>query len=402
MVRCVPFSRFAGMSRRLLLVNQQLRNDVGHHVDFNRCIANAAAATINPVVVAHREFDASILRPHRVEGIFRSDWRSQPPGWIARNGRLLGILENISAVRFRSDLRRFGALVSPDDLVFAQMVAPRHLEAWLSWMAGQETPPYLFLHFGYQPYRFRGAETRLALRCLQRDRQAKTYFVTDSEKMVGPLEEVLGSKVWHLPHVLQWSAASDEQGKQEGSPIFFAAGNARYEKGFPELVEAANEIKDLLASKQCRLRVQCHEPDPLSRCALESRPHLEGIEWIDRTLSRFEYESAMNSCHAVLLPYHLDHYGLRTSGVFCEARAAGKPVVATKGSWAGDRISREGGGWLCEERNAVSLANAVRKAVETHAAVAKQALLLQSAARQEFSPARFVDNLLHLSRGGSY
>ena len=105
----------------------------------------------------------------------------------------------------------------------------------------------------------------------------------------------------------------------------------------------------------------------------------------------------ISEAHAIVLPYHLSHYALRTSGVFCEARCAGRPVIATRGSWAGDRIEREGGGWTVEEKNPRALASCLREAA-SDGIIQKtaEAISLQEASQREFSPDKFVYELLEV------
>ncbi len=58
---------------------------------------------------------------------------------------------------------------------------------------------------------------------------------------------------------------------------------------------------------------------------------------ITRPLSDAEYLGALKETDVLLAPYHADRYGDRTSGIFCEAMTAGKPLVATEGTLLGAR-----------------------------------------------------------------
>ena len=69
-------------------------------------------------------------------GIFRKDWRSEFAPWLSSNRKALDLLEAISRRRFYADLSSGlpAARVSSSDIVFAQMLAPRHLAGWLNWL----------------------------------------------------------------------------------------------------------------------------------------------------------------------------------------------------------------------------------------------------------------------------
>ncbi|HEY2132440.1 MAG TPA: glycosyltransferase, partial [Acetobacteraceae bacterium] len=70
----------------------------------------------------------------------------------------------------------------------------------------------------------------------------------------------------------------------------------------------------------------------------------------------------LHEADLVLLPYWRSIYTARTSGVFMEALAAGKPVIATRDSWMSDQLATQGAGVLCDDCNAADLARAIRQA----------------------------------------
>ena len=75
---------------------------------------------------------------------------------------------------------------------------------------------------------------------------------------------------------------------------------------------------------------------------------------------------------------------------------AGKPVITTRGSWAGDRVQREGGGWLVEERDADSLTNVLRSLSMGFASRFPEAIALSFQAREEFHRHNFMRGMLDL------
>ncbi len=393
----------AGSIRRLWLVDHLLRDDVGHHAGYNAALGGAAErAGVQAVVVGHRDLSRRGLRSFRTIAHFRTDWRAQPPAWIAGNRRLLGMLEALCANRFAGDLRNFPELPESGDFVFAQMIAPRHLLAWTDWLAGHPEPPILALHLGYQPWRFERPDLRRAMNLLPSSASSNLRFVTDSEKLAGPFGRALGRRVRHLPHVVETVFPQAVPGRPGKPPVIFAAGNARREKGFADLLHAVVLLVPKLESVGFVVHAQCHSPDPFCAELLERVVVPAGVTLLADGLANDSYVAAIAGADVIVLPYHLDHYALRTSGVFCEARCAGRPVIATKGSWAGDRVEREGGGWVVPEKNPEALAAAIAHAAGPDlAAKASEAAALQEAARREFSPDGFVQSLLGEERGES-
>lgn len=384
----------------LFLADHLLRDRLGHHLGYNLALADGAArAGIDPCLVTHRGFDASLAAGITCRKIFRTDVRANPPAWVARDHRLLRWLERWCDVRFGADLSSFPA-VGTSDAVFAQMIAPRHFLRWIAWWQKLAARPALALHLGYRPERFAVPEISGALRSLPPAMRSRVLFVTDSEKLIGPLSDNLRAPVHYLPHIISFEMPEPPPRKPGSEPLVFVPGNARREKGFAEVVQAIRGARQ--SGARVRFAVQRNDPDPFCRRILEEGvPEGEGIEWIDRPLPNAEYTARLASADAVLLPYHLDCYERRTSGVFCEARVCGKPVIASQNSWAGDRVLREGGGWLVPERDAAALTSCLSALPESLAEKASDALRIQPGARKEFHRDEFLRGLLELIKGES-
>ncbi len=386
---------------RLFLADHLLRDVVGHHLGYNLALADGASrAGIAPHLVTHRAFDAALAGGVVCQRLFRTDFRAEPPAWIARNHRLLGLLERWCDWQFGSDLRKFSG-VGDSDAVFVQMLAPRHFLQWLRWMSAQPAPPVLFLQLGYRPGRFATPEIAAAPGRLPRGISERVVFVTDSEKLVGPFEKSLGREVHYLPHIVSYEFPEPEP-RTAGKPILvFAPGNARREKGFTETMAAIRIINGSGSRDELRFMVQCHDPDRVCenvlRCGMPS-----GVERIDRPLADSEYVERLGRSDVVVLPYHLDLYEQRTSGIFCEARVAGKPVIATENSWAGDRVRREGGGWLVREKDEASLVACLKALPETLEQKVIEARKLRQQALGEFHRDGFVKALIGLFQRGTH
>ena len=385
-------------SKRLWLADHLLRDGVGHHLGYNLALAEAAAdAGWEPHLVTHRKFDRTLANGRKTKRIFRTDWRATPPRWMRGHWRVLKCLESFSVCRFGADLRKLDDEMRPSDIVLAQMLAPRHFLQWLKWVSRLPSPPHLAMHLGYQPHRFDPNAMKRRWARMPSAIRNKIRLITDSQKLVIPFEEALGLRVHYLPHVVSYDFPAPETLPTTRPIVFFAPGNARREKGFADIVRAAALLADERARGLVHFRIQCHQPDDESADILDGKlPDETGIEWISRRLSEAEYVDHIRRADVILLPYHLDCYELRTSGVFCEALTAGKPVIATEGSWLGDRIARDGGGWLTPERDPAALAQRLPKVLDEIEKVSETARILAPAAREEFSHRRFLEGLLRV------
>jgi glycosyltransferase involved in cell wall biosynthesis len=384
---------------RIWLANQLLRDRVGHHYGYNLAIADAACRRgLRPELVAHRGFREAVPDGVSVCRLFRTDFRANPPAWAAGSPRLLQWLEAWCDRRFAGDLARIPGTGS-NEVVFAQMIAPRHFVRWISWLAARANAPTLFLHLGYRPERFSGTGVRHALDSVPAGK--RLLLVTDSEKLSLEFGKALNRTVHYLPHILSHDIPVNTRGTSNSGPLnVFVPGNARREKGFLETVAAARAVVSSAEGSNFRFTIQCHSPDLVcSRHFAGAQAADPGIEWIDRPLEDGEYLQRLGEADIILLPYHLDCYAARTSGIFTEARVAGVPVLTTRGSWAGDRVAREGGGWLTPERDARELASVLVAARGAFRKAKTEALAIAGNAREEFNRDNFMEKLLAMVPG---
>jgi glycosyltransferase involved in cell wall biosynthesis len=336
--------------------------------------------------------------------IFRGDVRNRPPRLLSGSRLALNVLETLSRRRFLSDLssgiRR--ADVGRDDIIFAQMLAPRNLTGWLHWLkslpSGRE--PTLILHLGYAPERFDadpGLPPLLAeLQSLNKLERAR--FVTDSPMLQPRYEAILQQPMTLVPVVV--SPHARESSKPPGNPPCFASlGNAREDKGFPEVLAAVDALCDRVGPINARFALQSSDPDDRSAAALADFRSIssEQVSLVDHPLSDNAYLHLLREADVLLLPYRAETYRERTSGIFCEALSAGKPVIVSQGSFMGLQVSREQTGWLVRDQNPASLARAIRQALPEIESVAKRCAQLMQRYSKMFHPDSVVSKLLALA-----
>lgn len=387
---------------RLLLADHLLKDRIGHHLGFNLLLAEAAErAGRDVVLLTHREFDQELAQGQRVKRIFRNDWRAVPHPLVASFPRGIEMLEILSSRRFYKDLERGlpSEKMRNGDLILAQMLAPRHLECWLNWyegLAGRVVPDLVF-HLGYGAARF-GAHVGVKA-AWKRVRNAglakKVHFISDSESLASEYRGILDAYVDALPHVVDPDIKAIDSADRDGPIHFVSLGNARLEKGFADLLEALSLLSPELLRRDMRFTLQCHQPDGGCREALQrlKNTDMSGIRLLQQDLGRQEYLELLGSSDVVLLPYHLDHYARRTSGVFCEALVAGKPVISTEGSWMSEEILRSGGGWLVPEKNPARLAEAITSASTGFEPVARRCRERAPEHEAHFSADTFIKRL---------
>lgn len=387
---------------RLLLADHLLKDRTGHHLGYNLLLAEAAKrGGRDAVLLTHREFDPELAQGHSVERIFRNDWRAAPHPAASSVPNGLKILSLLSSRRFAKDLE-WGLpaeKMRSGDLILAQMLAPRHLECWLNWHEGLRgrSAPDLVFHLGYGASRFRahpGVKSAWK-RVRSGDLAKRVHFISDSESLADEYGVILEAQVGTIPHVVDPDIKTVHRERGDGPIHFVSLGNARLEKGFVDLVEALSFISPDLLGRSVRFTIQCHQPDGGCQKALDClvKTDIPGVHLLHQDLGRREYLDLLGSADVVLLPYHLDHYARRTSGVFCEALVAAKPVITTEGSWMSGEILRTGGGWLVPERNPARLAWTIASAVAEFAPMSKGCCVRSPEYQVQFSADNFIKRL---------
>jgi len=388
--------------RNFFLVDQCLTGLTGHHLFYNRALAEAATEMgFRTTVLAGRDFPADHLAPFDVRGVFRPDWRAAPPAWTVKSRFTLDALDRISFQRFRSDLKRAfrPTTWSPHDLVFGQMIAPRHLAAWLEWLSALPAgrAPVLAVHVAYDPSRFFAhRQLKRSLRMFKESsHHGRLIAMSDTSRLTAVYGELLERKVFVLPHVISPSIGKLSPFPEAVPPVFGVLGSPRSEKGFAEAVQAVLELSA--------------DPDPPRFLVVTNRPDASSLPWVRKLcaarlsnveLVDEEYESdedyarLLGRTSTLVLPYHLNVYGARTSGVFCEALAAGRAVIVSEGSWMSDKAGDVAACRRTPERDPAALAAAIRSAVLDSRDLSAKALRAAPLYREEFSGRGFISGLM--------
>ena len=226
----------------------------------------------------------------------------------------------------------------------------------------------------------------------------RARFVSDSDLLREKYQTILQHPVSQLPHVVS-RRVSDCYKPPGRPPHFVCLGNARQEKGFAEVLTAIDILNGDGQAPNAQFTLQSSDPDAISAAALANFHSATAgpVSVITRALDEESYLQLLKNSDVLLLPYHLEKYGDRTSGVFCEAVTSGKPVITTRGSFLGLEVAREGTGWLVEDRNPDSVVHAIRRAISELEPVAARCAELMPRYKSMFHPDTFVSQLLELA-----
>ena len=89
------------------------------------------------------------------------------------------------------------------------------------------------------------------------------------------------------------------------------------------------------------------------------------VTLLRHAISEQEYNDYLSSADLIVLPYQVDRYISRTSGILAEALCAGVPAVVPQGTWLADQVRRHGAGIIYDGLNPDGPAEAVAAALRS-------------------------------------
>jgi hypothetical protein len=187
---------------------------------------------------------------------------------------------------------------------------------------------------------FGGFESELVQNGLDKwsQKNPNVQLYTDTDALTAEHNMLANKRVFStlpIPHVKSRSTPFP------GAPaVITYLGDARTEKGYQHLAEVVESVKvALLDSRKARFRLQSNfntaagDADCIISRKELSLNHVDQVELITDAQSEEQYWHSFESSHLVLIPYDVNNYSERSSGIFAEAVGMEVPVVVPAGTW---------------------------------------------------------------------
>jgi glycosyltransferase involved in cell wall biosynthesis len=405
------------MSRKIFcIVNPHLRDRNGHYFEYDHSLIEPARKKgYEVLVLGHKQVEAAIAAIMPVKKVFsREIWQTFPLiTTIPQVGRKVStLIENILFYRkLRATLNP--KIITSEWVIFSDMVCHNQLLAWAWWFRNlpRQVSPRLVLLFRYSSDWFEywsshqmtceafrilnlaNFDNKLCL-CSDSDRLAKEYSRFTTEPLT----------VVPIPHTTY--TITQENPLTQPQPLkslgFVSLGNARDEKGFLDILQAIKILHQSGELDKFTFILQANNissyfipPEELLSAVEEVKSlNLANVYFICDTLSSEEYYRLLQKADVVLLPYWRSIYVSRTSGIFTEALAAGKPVIVTEDTWMSEQLSQDGAGVLCRDRDSNDLVRAILKIAAHYEDYANKAKTAKDIWLQKHNPDALLEALV--------
>jgi len=363
------------------------------------------------LIYGHQKVGADVRQVMPVVPTFRYDFHQTFGLRLGRPGLWLDSLA--ANLAFYRDLRRCLGSCKPGWIVLMPMASHRQLLGWGMWLRTRQPrrAPTVILIFRLNLLDIgdpeRGADIRRvvifafrAFRILARGRRVR--LATDSDRLAREYGEVttLPVEVFPIPHTdaieLEVATCRDRRGE---NVRFVMLGDVREEKGHRLLVEAIERLHEQGDLTGMEFVLQCHAGrywQGYTAAYLGALEHLDlqCVQVVRDALGMRDYYRLVGCADVVVLPYRRSTYSARTSGPLVEAFAAGKPVVATAGTWMADQVARTGAGVTFRDGDAEDLARTLVAVRDSYGTLATRAEANRSSWVGVHNPDAFLSKLL--------
>jgi glycosyltransferase involved in cell wall biosynthesis len=367
---------------RIVLVESSLKNTLGHYYEYVLAVSAAAGRQGIPVsIAAHRDVDSSLGATLGVVPTFRMtvhDKALHIPFLSRLSNQLTGL---VYAFRFFRDWDSSSVAreLTPGTLVFVPSASEPALLGLALWLRIRRVPDNVKFCclLRREPRRFLRSVIRLLRPFIDR---GDIILTTDSDELSHEFTDRTGIQFTTLPIPHVHACGGSDTDRSAGAIRLLFPGGARDEKGIDVLAHALAALVNELAAGRLHVTIQCntHHYEALTQSAIAQLDELHArysasILLIKTPVSTQEYSAQLSAADVVLLPYRAADYISRTSGIFAEALAAGKPVIVTGGTWMASQLKSYGAGILIRDGVSDDLVAAIHRMMREYPSYAEKA-----------------------------
>lgn len=220
----------------------------------------------------------------------------------------------------------------------------------------------------------------------------KLFFTTENESIAQIYLERFGIETKLLPVPFARARVQRPRGTTIRLGFF---GYSKSEKGFHLLPEAADMCRQAGLNVEFDIQIQHSRWERTTVEAERRLRAMPNVKLIEGTLRLDDYIAATDEADVVLLPYDPILFGMRGSGIFTESVSAGRPIIASSGTFAAESISRgEAQGEIFAPHDAQQLFAAITRILPRIPEISARAKAQAGSFARQHNGDAYVDALL--------
>jgi glycosyltransferase involved in cell wall biosynthesis len=389
----------------LYLFDPNLKSAAGHYLGYAMRVATAAETLgITPVIVASVEMDPTQTSTRLLPALELNYWEEMCPtpgedpyehlSWSAE--RLADALHRIQQ----------DEAISDDDILFFPYVNLAEVMGLARWRRHSGITPRTVLLFR-RDLDEQGIDAAIGARAgayLLRQALADLYvcpgsdrirLFTDSDNLTEEHGQILHRRFQTAPIPVDPAVLAPRTGGSNEISTIVYLGDARTEKGYARLPSIAYALKAELSSGRVQMIVQSNfnvpRGEPGIAAARDFLSTVPNVALLRHAISEEQYNAYLSAADLIVLPYQVDRYISRTSGILAEAICAGVPAVVPQGTWLADQVRRHGAGIVYDGLDPDGPAQAVVKALGSLESLRSRAEDRRSAYAHFHRPSRLAE-----------
>ncbi len=231
--------------------------------------------------------------------------------------------------------------------------------------------------------------------CLIRASGTNVVVTVDTDALARDVELLTGQpvRIWPMIAVSRPSQAVTERNPDGEAMHIVSPVQAQSAKGFAELVALAEHVAERLERGELRLTARWPAGVGLGLDRLAERLEERSVRLVRDNLTDEGFAELVASADVALIPYRVRPFRTRTSAVAVDALLAGKPVVAVRGTWAGDLIERHGAGLTYTEGSVTEMEGALSQVLNRIGEYRRRVAEVRATVEAEHAPERLIEFL---------
>jgi glycosyltransferase involved in cell wall biosynthesis len=394
------------MGMNIFIIDKEMHDKIGHCYEYDKCVSGEITARWHSVkIYCSQNADLDLVSELGAEPLFSNKvWtHSIKPVIIAYFAGM--ILINLSFFKELITIRP--NKYNSRDVLFFPTFSNYELLGILLWYRNipEIDRPFLLLlfrvpaHLGMPNFPFAGRFIlKRIFRRLNHYGPEKVRYLTDSPLLADEYKNLSDREVTVLPIPHLPEMPDHHSWKREEERVTFTyLGRFRTEKGAGLLMEAIRKVHEKHPSSRFLIQISpvTQEEDVRKTAVILSG--IPCVEIVPEGLSTERYHEILERSDCVLIPYDPSRYLGRTSGIFAEALALGKPVISTENTWMALNIRKYNEcGIVMEKYDSESLAEAMEEYILHYEKYDRNAEEASVVWRRDHGVKRYVDILLGL------